>query len=270
MHAGHESARLWLGIAVLTGLATVAAVLEPALAQTAGQTSGAATTAANATTEPTNTELATKAGRALLKYLVLAIVLESAMTTLFQWRRYQKVAYRRGWKTPITVAVAYLILTAYPELDAFTDVLKAVGVENVGKGYHYDLGGFITRVLTAFLLAGGSAGFVKIYQSLGIRPPVQTDNDPDVIAQTTLRVRINRGTMVSGPVTLQLDEEAAVTAGANDWLFRNVAPGRHLIRARAAKTVPAGAQATETPDVVYVSGVTDVNPAGLADFTIKF
>jgi hypothetical protein len=199
-------------------------------------------------------------GNALLKYLVLAIIIESAMSTLFQWRWFQKASYRKGLKTPITVFVAFVVLSTYPTLDVLTDVLKVFG----DKSLDVQDGGakeWITRLLTALLLAGGSSSFVSLYQKLGLRSPVGSV-EKKVAEQTSLEVTVDRNQIVDGAVTIQLDEGAPVTVQATQGLFQGVTPGRHL--------VIASATATSGSNTVYESQVIDVNPAKLNSCDIKF
>ncbi len=99
-------------------------------------------------------------GEVLVTFLVLSVVFEVALTPLFNWRLFLKHLEGKGWKTPITVGIAYLVFWGY-NLDIIYDLLTALGYP-VTKG----LGG---QILTAFLIAGGSDGILQIFRKLKIR-----------------------------------------------------------------------------------------------------
>ena len=151
---------------ILLGFALALLGTNPVWAQSTGATAAGAVV--------NQGEMLERVGFALLKYVVLAIVIESAMSTLFQWRQFQKRAYRKGWKTPITVVVAFIVLSGYPKLNAVTDVLEVFNAE-LATDHPSTIKGWVTRFLTALLIAGGSASFVSLYQKLGLRAPVAKD-----------------------------------------------------------------------------------------------
>jgi hypothetical protein len=66
----------------------------------------------------------------------------------------------RGWKTPITVALAFFVFWSYG-LNIISDLLTARGNATAKS-----LGG---QFLTALLIAGGSPGVFQIFAKLGIR-----------------------------------------------------------------------------------------------------
>lgn len=99
--------------------------------------------------------------RVLVVFFLLSVVIESALTPLFNWRVFLAWSLNKGIRTPITVLFAVLIVRGYG-LDIFRDILQAVG-ESVGPC----IGG---QVLTALLLAGGSSGVNKLMQTWQLRP----------------------------------------------------------------------------------------------------
>lgn len=102
-------------------------------------------------------------GDALLIFLVLSVALEAALTPLFNWRIYMRHLEGKGAKTVITVILAYLVLYRY-DLDVFRDIVVAFGVAEPSEDHS-----FVGQVLTAFLVAGGSDGILRIYDKLKIR-----------------------------------------------------------------------------------------------------
>jgi len=105
-----------------------------------------------------------KVGEILLVFLVLSVVFEVALTPIFNWRVFLKHLEGKGWKTPITVALAFIVFWSY-DLDVVKDLLVALGYSA-----SQTIGG---QVLTALLIAGGSDGVLRIFTKLGIRDPAE-------------------------------------------------------------------------------------------------
>lgn len=99
-------------------------------------------------------------GDVLLVFLVLSVVFEVALTPIFNWRLFMTHLEGRGYKTPITVALAFIVFWGYG-LDIISDLLNALG-----KSAEKSIGG---QILTALLIAGGSSGVFQIFTKLKIR-----------------------------------------------------------------------------------------------------
>jgi hypothetical protein len=101
-------------------------------------------------------------GEALLKLFVIALLLESALAVIFNWRVFLTYFTLRGWRTIIMVGVALLIVTQL-DLDIFRDLVAAytnVTVTNPDFG---------TQFITALIIAGGSVGVNNLLVALGYR-----------------------------------------------------------------------------------------------------
>jgi len=103
-------------------------------------------------------------GSVLIVFLVLSIVFETAMTPVFNWRIFLLHFEGKGVKIPLTVISAFIVFWAY-NLDIVANLLTALG-----HPQNPNLGG---RILTAFLIAGGSDGVFRIFTKLGIRNPTE-------------------------------------------------------------------------------------------------
>ncbi|GAK58627.1 hypothetical protein U27_05601 [Candidatus Vecturithrix granuli] len=105
----------------------------------------------------------------LVVFLVLSIVFEVALTPIFTWRVFLSYCHKRGFKTPITVSLAFLVFWGY-DLDIITDLLNVLkptmSITNPSPGGQF---------LTALLIAGGSSGIFQIFTKLGIRNPDETE-----------------------------------------------------------------------------------------------
>ena len=97
----------------------------------------------------------------LVLFLLLSVVFEAAMTTVFNWRWFAKRFEGRGVKTPLTVVLAWIVVRSF-DVDLVSRILNVVG-----DGEHAaTLSG---QVLTALLIAGGSDMVYRIFTRLGLR-----------------------------------------------------------------------------------------------------
>lgn len=103
-------------------------------------------------------------GVVLVKFVVLSVVFEAAMTPIFNWRFFLRHFEGKGVKTPLVVGLAFLIFWSY-DLDIIRDLLK-IWDDTV----NLSLGG---QFITALLIAGGSDGVFRIFTKLGIRNPAE-------------------------------------------------------------------------------------------------
>ena len=113
---------------------------------------------------------------ALLHYLALSIILEMALTVVFNWRWFLKYAESKGLKTLIAILFAAIIVSHY-ELDIMNDILNAMGMCNDAHACKYDASKptatSIGMAVTAFVLAGGSDAVFRILKKWGMRDAVE-------------------------------------------------------------------------------------------------
>jgi hypothetical protein len=107
-----------------------------------------------------------RTGLASVLFLVLAVavVFESAMSAIFDWRIYLRYLQGRGFKTPILVGTALWVCVAY-EIDVLNRILAALGRQEQSHA--------VGTVLTALLVSGGSSAVFRVYARLGIRSPAE-------------------------------------------------------------------------------------------------
>jgi hypothetical protein len=103
-----------------------------------------------------------KVGEILIKFLVLSVIFEVALTPIFNWRIFIIRFDKKGYKTPITIMLALLTFWIY-DLDIFAEILAFFGLPGEK--------GIMGKVITALLIAGGSSGVLTIFTKLGIRNP---------------------------------------------------------------------------------------------------
>lgn len=105
-----------------------------------------------------------KAFVVLMAAFVLALLLESAFALLFNWRLFQEFFVGRAWRTPIMFAISLVIVRRF-DLDLLEQVFAAY------RGQQPD-GGWLSSILTAMIISGGSVGVNSIMVGLGFRSPI--------------------------------------------------------------------------------------------------
>lgn len=88
-----------------------------------------------------------KLGGAFLLWIVLAIIIEEAGNTIFNWKPYREHLGGRGFKTPIIFVVSALI-GYYFGADVFLALIDSVGVAGESN--------WLSIIVSALLLTGGS------------------------------------------------------------------------------------------------------------------
>lgn len=153
-------------ILLIARLAIGVAVFLPALAMAAvdGAMNG---TGAGAGMEPGNQVDTAELAKQLAGLFVVATVLESALTTLFNWRVYREFFNGRAFKTLIMVAAGYAVVELF-RYDVVSTIISNAG----GMGSEAPA---LSKFLSALVLAGGSAAVNQLFRALGLRPPVEED-----------------------------------------------------------------------------------------------
>jgi hypothetical protein len=200
--------------------------------------------------------------QALFVLFVLATVLESALALLFNWRPFVETFNARAVRPVISFAVSMSFVWWF-KLDIVTTLVNAIQQSSIRS----DLGG---KILTAMVLAGGSAGINNLMVALGFRQvktpetavpkPAPTEG---WIAVSIIRkaavgpVSVCIGTPVGGQIPLVATIEESTRSPFYRYFFRD--PGR--FPGTGGYSVPAGSAiavevsaATATPGVTKTVG----------------
>ena len=148
-----------------------------------------------------------KAAYTLLLVLVLALLLETGLSTLFNWRIFLRYFEEKGLKVPIAVITAFLFVNQF-DIDSIAEVLGAFA----GKTYNH---GTLGKILTAFIIAGGSSAIFTLFEKLGIRNPLERRGVAKSMRdECRLKVRLFRtGTPNDKSVSIVVDD---IVIGAID------------------------------------------------------
>lgn len=102
--------------------------------------------------------------KALFALLILAVLIESGLALIFHWKPF--LVYFDSKTVNALVAFAFSLLLVYLfKLDIITTLINIYSAPNLPQPANW-----AGRILTAMIIAGGSAGVNKLFQSLGFRP----------------------------------------------------------------------------------------------------
>lgn len=96
---------------------------------------------------------------------VVATIMESALSTVFNWKLYREFFNSRGVKTLVMIVFGLAVVVVF-DYDIFRDIVRnAGGADKTGP---------LSKFLSALVLAGGSSAIYELFKALGLRPPVDT------------------------------------------------------------------------------------------------
>ena len=140
--------------------------------------------------------------RILFAVFTIAVVLESALAVIFNWRLFLVYFDSRGAKTVISV-VAGIVVAASLGLDVIDRLYKAMfSTGSAGLGV-------FGYAVTGLVLAGGSAGVNNILKALGFRS-VRSEDEKEPKPRKTeawLAVRLKRALSEKRPVQVFLTRD---------------------------------------------------------------
>lgn len=144
--------------------------------------------------------------RGLVILFVLAILIESALAVIFNWRLFLQLFYGRGVKTLVMIVVSALVVWAF-HVDVIDTMMAEYGIKPEDGGQ-----GAVAFWLTALILAGGSAGVYRILVALGYRQPKRPEEvvEKPAKGKAWIAVRTERKAAV-GPIAVRIKEIGEAT-----------------------------------------------------------
>ncbi len=148
-----------------------------------------------------NAEFYNTTFRALVILFVSAILVESALSVIFNWRLFMVLFYGRGMRTLVMIAVSAMMVWTF-RIDVVHTMLASYGLAEPATG-----GDVLSRSLTALILSGGSSGVYRLLVALGYRAarPVEEVHPKPKPDKAWISVRVVRAKAV-GPVLVRLAE----------------------------------------------------------------
>ena len=169
----------------------------------------------------------------LAMVFILAVLIEVGLAVLFRWRTFLRVAEGKiGWKVPIAFGVSYIVVLSHG-IDLPADV---VGAFNKGAS----TGNPVGEMISALIIAGGSASVNGVFQKLGWRNPVlqqdklKQDREKTHAWLVLTVTRAGGSSSIGKQLTVTLDKKAFGTIPSDQDKFgaatlQFVAPGSHEI-----------------------------------------
>jgi hypothetical protein len=143
--------------------------------------------------------------KAIFVLFVLAVVLESALAVVFNWRPFVETFNPRAVRPLVALVVALIVVKVF-DLDITTSLVNAI----TGRPYGASPTG---TILTALVIAGGSAGVNHMLVALGYRElktPETTPKPPPTKAW--MAVRAKRLKAKAGDIEVFLGRQPAAGA----------------------------------------------------------
>ena len=141
--------------------------------------------------------------KAIFVLFILAVLVESGLALLFRWRPFLDTFDSRSTNAVVALVFSYIFVQAF-NLDITTALV------NVYSGTKYPAG-TAGLILTAMIIAGGSAGVRRILQTFGFRAPSPPNAPPPTppVDEAWVSVTLIRKNAV-GPVNVQIGAPGTV------------------------------------------------------------
>lgn len=212
-----------------------------------------------------STDVYSASVKSLTMLLVIAVILENAFAVIFNWRVFLAFFDTKGVKTVLMVVMSAIVVFAF-KLDIFASLLAAYSVPDTLtdeaaiatslKTQVGDTSNFWSKLITAFVLAGGSSGIHNLMYTLGFR----TSRDAEVTPkpdqdQAWVSVSVTRKN-IAGPVQIGVVKVDAPPAGETaiplSGTVRFKRPNLQDLLMRAVNRFPANGGYVVEPNKIYL------------------
>lgn len=205
--------------------------------------------------------------KALTMLLVVAVLIENALSVIFNWRVFLTYFSLRGVKTVVSFALSYAIVLSFG-LDVFGDLLTVyLAPPDKPLTDAPDLSSPISGIVTALILAGGSGGVHNLMVALGYRQSTRADevNPTAPATKAWLAIWLDRAHAV-GPVRVDITEVASPTAdpGATAGVIGARRPSIRELLLRNPNRFPQNGGYEVDPGKVYRIEVVGQDASGTA------
>ena len=151
----------------------------------------------------TGTNIYTESIAALTKLFVLAVLLESALSLIFNWRVFLEFFNQRAIKTVVMFVVSLIVVKTF-DIDIVAELMK---IYDKGSSP----GDLMSTILTAMILAGGSSGVNNLFVALGFRSRVTEKTAQPPSHEAWISVLVHRDSAATGEVLVQVSEASGST-----------------------------------------------------------
>jgi hypothetical protein len=172
-------------------------------AQADTATAAQASPATVAQVAESGTSIYTASIAALTKLFVLAVLLESALSLIFNWRVFLEFFNRRAIKTVVMFFVSLTVVNTF-DIDIVAELMKIYSEDS-------NPGDLMSTILTAMILAGGSSGVNNLFVALGFRSRLHEKTAQPPRNEAWVSVLVHRDSAATGEVLVQVSEESSGT-----------------------------------------------------------
>jgi hypothetical protein len=188
----------------LFAVASTALVATPVMAQDAAQTPFAQAQELFKTGQIAAASVST-----LMILFVLAVLVESALAVIFNWRLFLEMFNGRGVKTLVAIIVSWVVVYTFRlDQQVFEALLTAYGLNLPAPDAATPPDRTIGIILTTLILAGGSGGVNRILVALGYREPVSDKPRVPKLpkGKAWVAIRVTRQDAV-GPIEVHIQDK---------------------------------------------------------------
>lgn len=218
--AANTSAKLW----VLTFKAPATKDLsEVPVLYSVGTENRSVVIQVSASPEPDSATLAS-AATLLGQMLVVAIIMESAFAVIFNWRVFLEFFDGRGVRTVVMFLGGWIVATVLHQdfVGSLFDVYLRTGVGDQHNST------WMTQVLTALVLAGGSASVNQLFVALNLRQAKTIETITDKVPPNKAWIAIQVANIQEGDKVVVVDAANGEAASASTEHVVGVIPAAGL------------------------------------------
>lgn len=157
---------------------------------------------------------------ALTKLFVLAVLVESALSLIFNWRVFLEFFNKRAIKTLVMFLVSLTVVRTF-DIDIVAQLMKVYTPDS-------QPGDLMSTVLTALIVAGGSSGVNNLFVALGFRSRVADQAVQPPRKEAWIAILVNRASATTGEVLVRISEDKSATTAEHDSIAGSMNPRKKL------------------------------------------
>ncbi|MCU7849371.1 MAG: hypothetical protein KZQ89_15560 [Candidatus Thiodiazotropha sp. (ex Lucinoma kastoroae)] len=167
-----------------------------------------------ATIAEKDTNIYTESVAALTKLFVLAVLVESALSLIFNWRIFLEFFNKRAIKTVVMFVVSLTVVRTF-DIDIVAELMK---VYDPGS----NPGDVMSTTLTALIVAGGSSGVNNLFIALGFRSRLRDQAPQPPRNEAWIAILVHRDSTATGEVLVQISEDTSGASAQHDSIAGSV------------------------------------------------
>jgi hypothetical protein len=160
------------------------------------------------------TSIYTASIAALTKLFVLAVLVESALSLIFNWRVFLEFFNKRAIKTVVMFVVSLIVVKTF-DIDIVAELMKVYDPNS-------NPGDVMSATLTALILAGGSSGVNNLFIALGFRSRIREQTPQPPRTEAWIAILVHRNSVITGEVLVQISEDKGTLVAQHEAIAGSV------------------------------------------------